>query len=1492
MSGSYSLLRSGWGIAVLGAVLALALGWPLSSFLGPHVLYLACFVSALVVARTGGGSAAFCVLILGSCAGLLRSLPFPSAMTADPAWEAWTQSLYFSAGVASILLLDSFRRSRPTSEPHLAARPHLLTESALVKEVIPPRVFLEQARDGIHILDRNGKLRGANRKFEEMLGYSHEEVKNLHVWDWDAQWTREELLEHIVGSDSGGALVETRHRRKDGVVIDVEISASRVEWRGQSLCYCVSRDISERKQAEQALRESEERFRVLVEQAADAFFVLNEAGTFVDVNRMACEILGYSRPELLGMGVVDVQEEFDQEAVEGLLSQVESGRAFTVQTHSWRKDGTCFPVEVRLSRYTIRGQQLFLALVCDITEREAREREIERLNRLYATLSAVSRAIVGVKTREDLFREICRIVVEHARFIKVVWVGWHDPETHAIVPIASAGDQKGYLDGIKVYADERPEGRGPVGVCFRTGKPCIIHDYVGEPRAKPWRERAIAHGLRSAAVLPLRLGGEVRGVFIVYAGVKDVFQDREVGLLEEIADSVSFAMDHLDQEEKRRQAEESLRRREAQYRAVIETCADGFWMANEEGRILEVNDAYVRRSGYGREELLGMPISDLEAIGQPEETAAHVLKIRQNGTDLFESLHRAKDGTIWPVEVNAAYWPSAGGRILASLRDITSRKQAEEALRDSEAKLQAIVNTAVDAIITIDVQGTVLSFNPSAERVFGFAADEVLGRNVSMLMPLPQSQEHSGHVARYIQTGERRIIGFGREIPAQRKDGTVFPMEIGVSEIRVGGNVIFVGILRDITGRKAAEEEIRKLNMSLELMVAQRTAELESMLANATIGLAFFDRHLRFLRVNRTLAEYSGVPVEDHLGRTIRELDSPSADQVEPVLQKVFETGQAVVGLEHTVRGFTPPHEVRQVLASYYPVLNAQGEVICAGTAVVDITDRKRAEEELAELNRVLRQEIAERERVERQVRLLAAVLEASPDLVGIADPSGRVIHLNRAFSEALGRSPETEPLMIRDCHPPEALRIFEEEGLPTAARLGVWRGETEFVTWDGRSIPTSQLILGHSDAQGSLQFYSTIMRDISERKQMEEALRTHGQVLAAANAELARAARLKDEFLASMSHELRTPLNGILNISQSLHEQVYGTMNSRQQDALHDVEECGRHLLSVINNILDVAKVEAGKIEVEPGPMAVEQFCQAAIRLVKESARKKRLRLSLHVDESVGILISDERRLKQILVNLLSNAVKFTAEGGEVALEVAGDRAGRQVCFTVRDTGIGICPEDLARLFQPFVQIDSRLSRMYPGTGLGLALVKRLTTLLGGDTRVDSQPGVGSRFTIVLPWIEESRAIERESTLAEEPGDGRRRADEAATEALVVVIEDNPFNAKGLCDYLCFKGFRVEWASNALDGIALAQRLQPSLVVMDIQMPGMDGLEAIQRIRQLPAIGDVPIIALTALAMPGDRERCLKAGATDYIAKPVALDDFFQLATKLTSGTCTTSGA
>src|SRR5208283_1624188 len=234
-----------------------------------------------------------------------------------------------------------------------------------------------------------------------------------------------------------------------------------------------------------------------------------------------------------------------------------------------------------------------------------------------------------------------------------------------------------------------------------------------------------------------------------------------------------------------------------------------------------------------------------------------------------------------------------------------------------------------------------------------------------------------------------------------------------------------------------------------------------------------------------------------------------------------------------------------------------------------------------------LSEEVAVRTQVEQQMRRLADIVEASPDFVGMADSHGTALYLNRSFSAALGRSPERERFMIADAHPASALRIINEEGLPTAARTGVWRGETDVVTWEGRTVPVSQIIIGHHDSQGRLAFYSTIMRDMSERQRMEETLRHRSEALVAANAELARAARLKDEFLASMSHELRTPLNGILTMSESLQEQVYGTLNAGQKRAIRDIEECGRHLLALINDILDVAKIEAGKIELETHPVS-----------------------------------------------------------------------------------------------------------------------------------------------------------------------------------------------------------------------------------------------------------------------------------------------------------------
>ena len=411
------------------------------------------------------------------------------------------------------------------------------------------------------------------------------------------------------------------------------------------------------------------------------------------------------------------------------------------------------------------------------------------------------------------------------------------------------------------------------------------------------------------------------------------------------------------------------------------------------------------------------------------------------------------------------------------------------------------------------------------------------------------------------------------------------------------------------------------------------------------------------------------------------------------------------------------------------------------------------------------------------------------------------------------------------------------------------------------------------------------LQRELAEREQIEALLATERASLArqvaeqtadlsAANAELARAARLKDEFLASMSHELRTPLNAILGMSQALQEQIYGGLTSKQVGALQTIVESGEHLLGLINDILDLAKIGAGKMELAFEPVEAVTLAQASLRLIQPNAQAKRLQLVTCFDSTVQLLQADARSLKQILVNLLSNAVKFTPAGGRVGLEIVGDAAEGRIYFTVWDSGIGIAEEDLAHIFQPFVQIDARLAREYVGTGLGLALASRLVDLHGGSIAVTSTPSKGSRFTVTLPWrqsAEAATAQQEGAALAKAAGD---MPTNQARRERVLVAEDNPANLMAVADYLMAKGYQVVVAHDGAEAVARARETHPDLMLMDIQMPGMDGLEATRQIRADTTLAAIPIIALTALAMPGDRERCIAAGVDVYLTKPVPLPE------------------
>ena len=378
---------------------------------------------------------------------------------------------------------------------------------------------------------------------------------------------------------------------------------------------------------------------------------------------------------------------------------------------------------------------------------------------------------------------------------------------------------------------------------------------------------------------------------------------------------------------------------------------------------------------------------------------------------------------------------------------------------------------------------------------------------------------------------------------------------------------------------------------------------------------------------------------------------------------------------------------------------------------------------------------------------------------------------------------------------------------------------------------------------------------------------------------DLSRAMMAKDEFLASMSHELRTPLNGILGLTEALGEGVYGPFSERQTGALGRIGESGRHLLDLINDILDVAKVEAGKIELELRPVSLPEVCRASLRLVQEPALRKQIALQVNIDPGLPALVADERRLKQVLVNLLTNAVKFTPDGGAVGVDVARSAGEDTLSIAVWDTGVGIAPEDLSRLFRPFVQLDSRLSRQHAGTGLGLALVRRLVLLHGGEVHVESEVGRGSRFTVALPIrprpevpSADARAMSRPPTPPRGTAVGRT----------VLIADDDETNRALLRDLLEHHGYVVREARDGREAVAEALALRPDVVLMDVQMPHLDGLAAMRALRASAATARTPMIALTALAMPGDEARCREAGADEYLAKPIALQRLLKLIERL----------
>ena len=729
------------------------------------------------------------------------------------------------------------------------------------------RLLFEHGRDIIlFVRFRDGQILEANLAAEQAYGYSREELLSLKITDLRAPETLSLVGSQMQQADSSGILFKTVHRRKDASTFPVEVSSLGTDVFGERVNLSIIRDIAARVRSEAQLRESEERYRLLFENAVDAVLLIRDH-TFVECNTAALTLFGAPRQAVLGaypwqFSPPNQSNGRSSEIVaREKIATALAGQTITFDWIHRRLDGSDRVTEVRLSPIELNGSKHLQVIIRDITERQQAEEEIRRLTHLYAVLSQVNQAIVRVKSRPELFDEICRVAVEFGDF-PLAWIGAPDPLTQRAKPLAQAGHATDYLNEALIFADDRPEGRRPFGIAFREGRSVIANAFETDPSTEPWRKAASRFSFTAAGAFPLFCGGAVCAVFVLYSNQTGFFNEDEVRLLEEVADNISFALSRFSEEERCQQAEEDLRKSEERYRALVELDPDTVFV-QVENRFAFINKAGLQLFGFDHpEQIIGQLVIDhihpefrslaIERIYQLNEARLPVPRI--------EEAFLRSDGTAVMTEVEAVpieYGGKQGALVLA--RDITERICAEQQLRESEERYRALVEMSPDGIGVV-CDGKIDFINSAGLALFGAnSSDQVIGKPIFDHLPHDDIT-----IAHYVL--DRVLQGEVLQSTEQtifRVDGNPIIAEMRGAPYNQQGKRAALLIANDITARKQAEREIERRmvemialhevalagteSSNLDELILRVTKILWEKLYPTDFGIAFLDEQQKLL---------------------------------------------------------------------------------------------------------------------------------------------------------------------------------------------------------------------------------------------------------------------------------------------------------------------------------------------------------------------------------------------------------------------------------------------------------------------------------------------------------------------------------------------------------------------------------------------------------------------------------------------------------------------
>ena len=759
-------------------------------------------------------------------------------------------------------------------------------------------------------------------------------------------------------------------------------------------------------------------------------------------------------------------------------------------------------------------------------------------------------------------------------------------------------------------------------------------------------------------------------------------------------------------------------------------------------------------------------------------------------------------------------------------------------LRNSEERLRTIFQNSPDAIFIEDEQGFVLDVNPRACAFHCLSRSELVGKKMLDLVPESQREKVQREFPKWF-TGElTRYEGV-----ATGCNGRQVPVEIIGAPMRFDGKSAVLLMMRDMTAHRQAAWALKESETRYRSLIEAQN----NLIVRVNLGgtLTFVnDSFCRF--VGRTRGDMLGENMDDYIGYDDMNLQ-------EKALQTLVSRRERVVTAEYRMRALPGEAWVRWESSAAFDEEGEIVEIQCVGQ---DITESRLIQKALCEN--------------ERRLRFL---FEEIPHIAVQGYNARReVIFWNRASEKLYGYSKKEavgktiEDLVLLTGQREERVAAFEAwvrtgEEIPS--------GETIKHRADGREISVYSSRLATRNQQGDWEVY-VIDIDLSQ-------LKLAGEALVKAKESAEKASRTKSEFLANMSHEIRTPMNGVMGMTSLLLETE---LNEEQRDLLKTVMESTQELLGIIDELLDISRIEAGEVRLTPEPFCPRQTVEKVIQLFTDRAAKKGVDLSVAIHDRVPeTMMGDAGRIRQILINLIGNSLKFTRDGHiQIRMQAEKVEDGWNLVVDVKDTGIGMSPELQKKVFEKFTQGDSSSKRNYGGTGLGLAITRQLVELMGGTISVSSETGKGTRFdfNLKLPDLEPDQTAAKGKSLS------------GTSEILpkikadILLVEDNLVNQKVATIMLKKMGCEVWVAANGALALKQLSERRFDLIFMDCQMPVMDGLEATRAIRQMVGTAQsIPIVAMTAHALKEDREACLESGMNDYLSKPVSLDKLLAILRK-----------